>query len=110
MAEPVSPVLLQGHVEQERIIAAPEGSEGVNPMPVLITNQHMLVRWKLSDAERAAVALSGDIWICWMGNSLPPHMPVAFPPVLNGDELALLVDKKSDPISRLEEEMKGFMP
>lgn len=110
MAEPVSPVLLQGKVDQEFIIGAPEGSEGVNPMPVLATNGHMLVRWKLTESERVAVALSGDLWIAWMGNSLCPHQPIAFPPVLKDGELAMYIDAKSDPIERLEQEMKDFKP
>src|SRR5262245_4194635 len=108
MPTPVSPVLMQGVVPQERIFGAPEGAENVNPMPVLVTNQHMLVRWHFTDAERAAIALTGDIWIAWMGNYLPPHMPVAFPPVLNGTELALNIDEASDPLAQMEREMKDF--
>ena len=37
-------------------------------------------RWKLSKEELERINETGDVWLCIMGNTMPPVMPTVFQP------------------------------
>ena len=53
-----------------------------NQLPVFRTQQSVLSRWKLTDAERTHIAQGGDLFICMMnfGGPLLPILPIAADP------------------------------
>lgn len=65
---------------------------GKNPntkdMPACIaidgdTNMPFVVsRWKLTDDEMRRINQTGEVWVCIMGQIMPPIMPTVFDPFL----------------------------
>jgi hypothetical protein len=79
--EPQTPVL-PGTQEMESVYRSQDGTEKYTPLPSFHTENAIITRWKLTEAERQHIADGGDLFVAILNYGKPiwPIMPMALTP------------------------------